>query len=238
MKWRTALAAGALLALATGLGFAWQQERLRTILLSHYADTLPADPALHTYAKHLALAAYSQHCASCHGDSLQGDARIGVPDLRRGVWLYDFGRVSDIERTILYGIRSGHGKGRNTTDMPGFGITHRLDNNQIADVAAYVISLSHNGGDTEAAARGAAIYQGRGECFDCHGADARGNIDWGAPALTRGAFLYGATLADITASIHDGRHGRCPSWAGVLSPATIRALAMMLHDAGIGKPQA
>jgi cytochrome c oxidase cbb3-type subunit 3 len=237
MKRVLALACGALLLAALAGGFAWRQARLRTRLLASYADALPADPALHAYAQHLAIPAYARNCAGCHGAAMQGDAGHGVPDLRRGVWLYDFGRVSDIERTILYGIRSGNAKGRNTTDMPAMGITHRLTPTEISDVAAYVMSLSRAGGDRSAIARGAAIYQGKGECFDCHGADASGNIDWGVPALTDGAHLYGTTIASITTSIHDGRHGRCPAWIGVLDPATIRALAWLLHDTAGGRPQ-
>jgi len=238
MKRGLALAAAALL-VATALGgAAWRRDRMRSMLLASYADALPADGSLHAYAMSLARPAYAEHCASCHGAALQGNTRRGVPDLRYGTWIYDFGRVSDIERTVLYGIRSGNAKSRNTTDMPALGITHKLTGNQIADVAAYVFSLSHKGGDAAAVARGAAIYQGKGECFDCHGADASGNIDWGVPPLAGGARLYGDTVADITTSIHDGRHGRCPAWIGVLDPATIRALAVMLHDTASGKPQA
>jgi len=232
------LAALTLLVVALAASLEWRQTRLRTALLTSYADSLPADPALHAYANWVAVRAYAKNCAGCHGASLQGDTRRGVPDLRHGTWLYDFGRVSDIERTILYGIRSGNAKGRNIADMPAMGITHRLTPNEISDVASYVISLSRSGGEAGAIARGAAIYQGKGECFDCHGADASGNIDWGVPALASGARLYGGTMADITTSIHDGRHGRCPAWVGVLDAATIRALALMLHDAAAGRPQA
>jgi len=238
MKRGIALAACLLLAAMALGGAAWRRDRMRTLLLANYADELPADPALHAYAINIAQTAYAQHCASCHGADLQGDTRRGVPDLRHGTWLYDFGRVSDIERTVLYGIRSGNAKGRNTTDMPAMGISKRLTQDEIADVAAYVFSLSHKGGDAGAVARGAAIYQGKGECFDCHGADASGNIDWGVPSLTAGARLYGDTIADITTSIHDGRHGRCPAWIGVLDAVTIRALAVMLHDAGSKGSQA
>jgi cytochrome c oxidase cbb3-type subunit 3 len=204
----------------------WARERL----VASFADALPADQTLHAYALALARPAYAAHCARCHGAAFQGDPRRGVPDLRHGVWLYDFGRVSDIERTILYGIRSGHGRARNVTDMPAMGLSRRLTADEISDVASYVFSLSYPGGDAASIARGEAIYQGKGECFDCHGADASGNIDWGVPALTGATWLYGGTRASITTSIHDGRHGMCPAWIGVLDPATIRALAVLLHD--------
>lgn len=206
----------------------------RTRLVATFADALPADPVLHSYAIARARPAYAEHCAGCHGAAFAGDTARGVPDLRRGIWLYDFGRVSDIERTILYGIRSGHGKARNTADMPAMGLTRRLTNDEISDVASYVISLSRTGEDKAAVARGEAIYQGKGECFDCHGTDASGNIDWGVPALTGPTWLYGGSRAAITQSIHDGRHGLCPAWIGVLDPATIRALAILLHDLNAG----
>jgi len=215
-----------------------KHSRARVRLVEAFADSLPADPALHAYALAVARPAFAAHCAACHGGSFQGDPQHGVPNLRQGVWLYDFGRVSDIERTILYGIRSGNGRARNTTDMPAMGLTGRLTAAEISDVARYVISLSRTGGDGAAIARGEAIYQGKGECFDCHGVDASGNIDWGVPSLTGATWLYGGSLAAITASIHDGRHGLCPAWTGVLDPVTIRALAILLHDENTGRPRA
>jgi len=215
-----------------------KHARARELLVAHFADSVPGDRQLHAYALALARPAYAAHCAGCHGAAFAGDSKRGVPDLRHGVWLYDFGRVSDIERTILYGIRSGNGRARNVTDMPAMGLSHRLTTNEISDVVSYVLSISHKGGDAAAIARGAVIYQGKGECFDCHGADAAGNIDWGSPALTGVTWLYGGTRAAITTSIHDGRHGMCPAWIGVLDAATIRALAVLLHDVNGGGPQA
>jgi cytochrome c oxidase cbb3-type subunit 3 len=198
---------------------------MRHRLIAPFADELPADPALRAYAHRLAEPAWAAHCATCHEPT-----RLGVPDLRHARWLYDFGRVSDLERTILYGIRSGHGKARNTTDMPAFGVTGQLTQDEIGDVAAYVISLSKAGKDPAVIARGRQIYQGKGQCFDCHGADASGNVDWGSPRLTGGGWLYGGDPASLYTSIHDGRHGRCPAWIDVLDPVTIRALAVFLQD--------
>jgi cytochrome c oxidase cbb3-type subunit 3 len=220
----------ALLLLATAAAWGFYQHQLGTRLVSAYADNVPQDHALRDYALSLAKPAFAEHCAGCHGADRAGDPARGVPDLRHGAWLYDFGRVSDIERTILYGIRSGHAKGRNTTDMPALGVTKAINPDEIRDVVAYVVSLSRAGGDAAAIARGERIYQGKGQCFDCHGADASGNIDWGVPAFTTGSFIYGGTPDTIYTSIHDGRHGRCPAWISVLDFATIRALAVMLHE--------
>jgi cytochrome c oxidase cbb3-type subunit 3 len=224
-------------AAGTAMAVAIDRQRMRDVLVSSFADELPPDPALRAYAQDLAEPAYAAQCAGCHGAVRDGAPARGVPDLRRGVWLYDFGRISDLERTILYGIRSGHGKGRNTADMPALGATGQLAPDEIRDVAAYVISQSRRGGDAAAITRGERIYQGKGQCFDCHGADAAGNIDWGTPGFTAGNWLYGGDPETVYASIHDGRHGRCPAWIGVLDPATIRALAIFLHDAASGGAQ-
>jgi len=222
-----ALASLLLVASATSAAFALERLHLQARLLSEFADELPADASLHAYARQLAEPAYADHCASCHD---QSQSKTLSPDLKSGHWIYDFGRVSDLERTILYGIRSGHGKGRNTADMPALGITGQLAAEEIRDVAAYVISLSRQEGDPAAIARGEKIYQGKGQCFDCHGADASGNIDWGTPGFDQGHWLYGGDPDSVYASIHDGRHGRCPAWIGRLEPLTIRALAVFLHD--------
>src|SRR5690348_16272988 len=85
-------------------------------------DAVPSKPDLVNYALPVGRSAYAANCASCHGAELKGDRKRGVPDLTDDVWLYDYGRVSDIERTILYGIRSGLGKSHNVTDMPAIGL--------------------------------------------------------------------------------------------------------------------
>ncbi len=240
-RWRRlGMTAVALLVLAgttTAAALVLERMRINTLLVSRFADELPPDPALHAAARRVAVPAFQAHCASCHGAERQGNTARGVPDLRRGVFLYDFGRVSDIERTILYGIRSGHGKSRNTADMPALGVTGQLGPDEIRDAAAYVISLSRSGGDKAAVARGEKLYQGKGQCFDCHGADAAGNIDWGTPGFTAGYWLYGGDFATVYASIYNGRHGRCPGWIGVLDPLTVRALAVFLHDAAAESPR-
>src|SRR5262249_62398072 len=63
----------------------------------------------------LAKPAYAAHCASCHGQDLQGDHAKGAPSLKDGVWLYEDGSIGSIERTVLYGIRSGQGRSEEHT---------------------------------------------------------------------------------------------------------------------------
>ena len=115
-RWR--LSGLALVLLGVAAIMAWTRQR-------HIADELlrtdPAQilksPELLREAMRIGQPPYQRHCQSCHGPSLQGDAARGVPNLAGNVWLYGNDPV-EVERTILYGIRSGHPKSRNVTDMP------------------------------------------------------------------------------------------------------------------------
>jgi cytochrome c oxidase cbb3-type subunit 3 len=71
-------------------------------------------------------------------------------------------------------------------------------------------------------------HYGKGNCFDCHAADAGGVTDYGAPALTGPIWLYGGDRQTLYQSILDGRHGMCPAWIGKLTPLQIRSLTLYL----------
>jgi cytochrome c oxidase cbb3-type subunit 3 len=146
------------------------------------------------------------------------------------VWLFGEGTVSDIENTILYGIRSGHPKAHNITDMPAFLRIGQLSAAEINDVVEYLLSLRHASQDEAAARRGYDLYSNKGNCFDCHSGDALGNPDYGAPALTGPTWVYGGARDDLVKSVTDGRHGLCPAWIDKLSPAQVREVAVYLYD--------
>jgi cbb3-type cytochrome c oxidase subunit III len=191
-------------------------------------------PELVRFAVALARPAYAAHCASCHGAAMQGDHARGAPSLKDAVWLYEDGGVGSIERTLLYGIRSGNGKARNITDMPALGRTQQLSAAEVSDVAAYVRAMSGQPGDPAAVQRGSAIFQTKGVCYDCHSGDASGNPDYGAPALDDKEWLYGSDFKTVYQSIYSGRHGLCPAWIDKLKPQVIRALAVYLHQVSQG----
>ena len=193
-------------------------------------DQISNHPELVRYAESLAKPAYAAHCASCHGADMKGDPSKGAPNLSDSIWLYDFGAVGDVERTILYGVRSGNLKARNITDMPPIGRNMQLSPAEIADVTTFVLSLTHPQKDQAAVARGGQLFQTKGVCYDCHSSDAAGNPDYGAPAFTDADWLYGGDYDSIYKSIYSGRHGLCPAWIGKLKPAVIRALAVYLHQ--------
>ena len=199
-------------------------------LVSENPDSIPDNPTLVAFGKGLGRSAYQANCASCHGADMKGHQAKGIPNLSDDVWLYDFGRVSDIERTVLYGIRSGDARSHNVTDMPALGRQKAITPDEIKDVIAFVRSLNKGEADKAAAMRGNEIFQDKGVCYDCHSRDGSGISDYGAPNLTDDDWLYGGDDDTIYKSIYDGRHGKCPAWVGRLSFPTIRALAVYIHS--------
>ncbi len=224
---------GLVLALALAGALVYRAVHVRQLeaqLLRSVPSAVVREPELVRFAVGLAVPVYARHCASCHGADLRGNRSLGAPDLEDRVWLYGFGTVGDIEATLLYGIRSGHPKAHNITDMPALGRIGQLSAAEVRDVVEYVYSLSHADYDHAAARRGSALFNDKGSCYDCHGSDASGNIDYGAPDLTDHVWLYGGDRATLYDSIYNGRHGLCPAWIRKLGPAQIRALAVFLYE--------
>lgn len=191
-------------------------------------DQAAAHPAYVHLARAAAPALYAAHCASCHGGALQGSVALGAPNLTDGVHLFGTGRVTDIERTILYGIRAG-GRARNVAEMPALGAAGLLSPTEIASLVSFIRQQNHHPADASDADAGRALYAGKGGCADCHGADAAGNSDYGAPSLVSGVFDNGGTSAQLTDSLYYGRHDVCPGFRTVLTPLQIRELALYLY---------
>lgn len=202
-------------------------------LLEQVATTPVADieknPDLMEFVMRGGAAQFSNNCAPCHGRGAQGFK--GYPNLNDDDWLWG-GSTDQLEKTIRYGIRSGHAEAHSMA-MPRFGIDQMLDSKQMSDVADYVVSLSQPGGDAAAIDRGRVIFAE--QCSACHGETGQGSIEMGAPNLTDGIWLYGARKADILETIRTGRGGVMPSWDGKLDPATIKMLAIYVHSLGGGK---
>jgi cytochrome c oxidase cbb3-type subunit 3 len=216
-----------------GALLAWRQvqdERLEVQMLTLLPDEVPQRPDLVRLAAAEGKSAYAGHCASCHGADMKGNRRLGAPDLSDRVWLYGSGDVTDIERTILYGIRSGHGQAHNVTEMTAFGLTGMLTDGEIKDVVQYVLSLNHRPNLAEAALAGRAIFYGKGSCYDCHGPDARGDPDYGSSDLTINVWNNGGDPASLYRSVYDGIDHSCPAWYGKIPLAQIRALAVYLYS--------
>jgi cytochrome c oxidase cbb3-type subunit III len=223
-----------------------QDRALRAHFLGVTADSIPGDAELMSFALPRGASAYAEHCASCHGAHLQGDPALAIPNLADHDWLYGSGRVSEIERVILYGIRSGNSRGWDLAHMPAFGTAHPyelyavapLSPRDIDDVTTYLLSFQHPQADASAVQRGKRIFYdtNKGVCNDCHGSDAKGDSAIGAPDLTDGVWLRGdGSRQSITDTISHGLAGHCPAWVTKLSPVTIRAIALYVHSASGSK---
>ena len=150
-------------------------------------EAIRTDPELMAFAVGGGRSAFAVNCSPCHGTGAAGSK--GYPNLNDDEWLWG-GKITDIERTIRFGIRSGHPEAR-VNDMPAFVQSKLLTAAQASDVADYVLSLSGTHGAAAAIKRGEALFAQN--CTACHGADAKGNLELGAPNLTDAIWLYGAT---------------------------------------------
>jgi len=205
------------------------RARLATELLRTFPYEIGQHPELVRYALNTAPAVYRAHCASCHGADMKGETRLGAPNLIDKTWLYGDGSVAEIERTILYGVRSGHGESHNVTEMTAFGVTGQLSPGEIDDSVQYLLELNSRPFSQEAADAGQTLFFGKAACFDCHGADGRGDPNYGSPNLTINLWNNGGTAQQLYRSIYYGVHHICPAWVNKLSLEQIRALAVMFH---------
>lgn len=224
-----------LLLIIAGFALFVRNWTLRRDIVTSDPDAIAADLALASFALADGRRVFLSRCSVCHGATAKGDARIGVPDLTDHDFLYGEGSTSEIEDIVRHGIRSGDRRGRHFATMPAYASAKPYDAEPIpplqpADVRDVVQGLLARAGktaDQAAAQRGTAIYLGRGGCYDCHGGDARGDPAIGAPNLLDTVWLYGdGSAKSIATSIEFGRKGYSPAYAGKLSAAEIRAVAV------------
>jgi cytochrome c oxidase cbb3-type subunit 3 len=226
------LAALALLILAAaGLGaLHLRRTAMERALLAASPIDVASRPDLVRFASQEAKPIYARECASCHGLDMKGLTPIGAPNLTDQTWLYGDGRVFDIERTILYGIRSGQKKSHNVTEMPAFGQRGQLTEAEIGEVVQYMLKLNGQPFESGGADAGKALFESQNTgCTDCHGSDAKGNAYYGAPDLTANVWNYGGDTRALHDSLYYGRHGAMPAWIGKLSLAQIRALSVYIY---------
>ncbi len=173
---------------------------------------------------------FGENCAPCHGSG--GAGAPGYPVLADDDWLWG-GDIDSIYTTVRYGVRAGHDETR-FNEMPRFGADELLEPAQINDVTAYVVSLSGEGGDAEAVARGAEIYAE--QCIGCHGEAGEGVPELGGPRLADGIWLYGDGDPDaVAAQITDPRHGVMPAWVGRLDDVLLKQVSVYVHALGGGQ---
>jgi len=172
--------------------------------------------------------AYDTNCAACHGSNAQGGK--GFPNLTTASWLWG-GDPENIAETIRVGVNSAHPQTR-TSQMMAFGRDQILKKDEIDNVVTYLRSLSDPAIGKEVSATkidaGKAVFAAN--CVACHGDDAKGKADLGAPNLTDRFWIYGGDAESVYTTVWGGRQGHMPSWEGRLSPLDRKILALYLID--------
>jgi cytochrome c oxidase cbb3-type subunit 3 len=120
--------------------------------------------------------------------------------------------------------------------MPAFGRDGLLQPSEIADVVAYVRTISRQQAPTAEARRGAATFATN--CAACHGATGAGNRAVGAPDLTDAIWLYGGDEASLTNTVSYARSGVMPRWEHKLGPTQVKMLAAYVYSLGGGERSA
>jgi cytochrome c oxidase cbb3-type subunit 3 len=191
-----------------------QSKSDRAAYFSQFKDMNIEDLQANDAAMKTASRLFANNCAQCHGSDAKGSK--GFPNLTDNDWLY--GDTTDlISQSILYG-RQGM--------MPAFEAI--LSNEQRADVAQYVLSLSGKATDPTKAEQGKATFDM--QCAACHGMGGKGNQMLGAPNLSDNIWLYGGLLRDIETTIAQGRHGNMPSHQHLFSDQEAKVLAAYIKS--------
>lgn len=185
-------------------------------------DTL-ADAELMSIARQAGHTLFIDNCAACHGVDAGGGP--GFPNLAEASLMWG-DEPDTLYETIRVGINSTHDETR-FAQMLAFGRDGMLPRSDIVAMTDHVLSLSD---PNRAAADPATEETFAFNCASCHGDDARGITDFGAPDLTDPFWIYGGDRNTVFASIFDGRAGHMPHWEGRLADTDIRVLALYIHD--------
>ncbi len=205
-------------------------EKIREQYLAEFDkatfEQVIADPKLYKFAITGGKSAFLNNCAVCHGSG--GAGNLGYPNLTAGAWMWG-GKLEDLYQTLKFGIRSGHDETRDS-QMAAFGKDKILKPEDVDVLTDFVIGLKDGKNYTDQANN---LYQQN--CASCHGAKGEGNYEFGAPALNDAIWLYGSDRANVYDVIYNGRQGVMPYWQGKLTDATIRQLALYVHQLGGGE---
>lgn len=207
------------------------QAAMRAKIAETPLEEIVADEELATFAYRGGQSAYAVNCIACHGVNAGG--QLGqFPSLIDDAWLWG-GDLQNVYTTINHGIRNGMPNAR-VSAMPAYATI--LSEQEIEDVADYVLALNPRSPDHGALAElpGAAPYEA--QCVACHGADGAGNQLLGAPRLNDAIWLYGGSRDEVIAQIANPKLGVMPAFGPRLNDdAVIKMLAVYVHSLGGGE---
>ena len=204
------------------------REYMEKVAAADYAEVL-ANPEMMDFVRSFAKGMFGDNCAACHGSG--GAGVIGLfPNLADDDWLWG-GSVQEIEQTLTHG-RVGY--------MPGFART--LNEEQLDDVAHFVLSLSGHEVPADKSLRGKKLFTGEaGGCYYCHAAEGTGLKSQGAANLTDSVW----TIADVPGQpelagkldavkgvIRNGVYRVMPAWQERLDESQILLLTLYVHELG------
>lgn len=201
-------------------------ERIRSSSL----EKIRSDRELLAFALAGGRSAFMVNCSQCHGSGAAGFK--GYPNLNDDDWLWG-GSLKSIHDTIKHGIRFEPDEKTRQSAMPRFLADGILKENQINDVAEYVLSLTKRSTDANASKKGMKIYAE--QCAACHGVNGEGKAELGSPRLNDPIWLFGSDKETIKTTISYSRNGVMPAWGKVLAPETIKKLTIYVHSLGGGK---
>ena len=186
-------------------------------IFQQYAAVAVADLASkpeYQEARDMGKRLYLTYCMQCHGSDA-GGAR-GFPDLTDNDWLWG-GSAEQIQVSIANG---------RTAVMPAHA---HLGEEKIDALASYVASLSGRDADAAKVEAGKESFMTAG-CVACHGVDGKGNQILGAPNLTDGVWLYGASMGAIKQTIGAGRNGVMPAHQDLLGNDKVHLLTAYIYS--------
>lgn len=210
-------------------------QKERSAIAAGALGAIYADPALRSYAIAGGSVLFKDNCVGCHQSG--GAGAVGYPTLADDEWIWG-GKLTDIQQTLMYGIRSDRYRETRQSQMLAFGDI--LSAEEIKQVAAYVKDMSNG---KIVAGKGQRLYTDN--CAACHSSDGAspvsdGNQTMGAPALNNRIWLYAGpgkemSIEQLQAQITRPKHGVMPAWSGRLKDEEIKMLAIYVHSLGGGK---
>lgn len=171
---------------------------------------------------------FGDNCAACHGANAKGNK--GFPNIAESPMLWG-NDPQTVLQTVTVGI-NGTDPNTRVSQMLAFGRDGMLTQEQVSLLAGFVTSLSDPATvadkNKEDIAKGKDLFVTN--CVACHGKDAKGLVESGAPNLTDQYWIYGGSRGDIYQTIFSGRQGHMPSWGARLTPAQIKIITLYLLD--------
>ena len=197
-------------------------------LASADLNTLAENTELLRFANSAGAAVFRNNCAQCHGSGAAG--AVGYPNLLDDDWLWG-GDFENIEYTIRHGIRNEEDWDARYSEMTAY--DEIFTNEEVDQTVQYVLQVSGQSHDAELAAAGEGLFLDN--CAACHGDNAMGNYDLGAPNLTDAIWLYGGDPASLEETVRYARVGVMPPWGTRLTEAEIKAVTAYVHQLGGGE---